>query len=277
MNIKKGMMFSISIFILLSALLYLAISFSNYMTSLKQSTKILSTIETAVVDSDAVEFGLKRITDHNGLNISVISSANISLSFNTTYFTHYSEQISSFSNFISSYGARNASISSSADNVSIVIDPHNISVSSRLGNFTVLPLAGENSSGRVSSYDVFIKAAVSTPRLNWTSYSSLPPSDPNAIRFRIAFQGSNGTTYDERYLDRAYTSSVQLLNQQNKSMVTASMFVPSAIWLNYSLDMYLNVIVGLNNVTKIESKEELISVDLGEKAKINSKVIFVEG
>ncbi len=274
---KKGMMFSISIFILLSSLLYLAISFSNYMTSLKQSTTTLSTVETMVADADAVEYGLKRITEQNGLNTTVISSSNVSFSQNTSYFTRYAEQITSFSSFISNYGAKNASIKSSAVNVSALINPHNITVSSVYGNFTVLALAGENSSGKITSYEVAIKAAVSTPRFNWTDYYGLPSSDPSAIRVRVAFQGSNGTTYDERYLDRAYTSRVQLLNQQNKSMVTISMFVPSGLWLNYSLDMYLNVIVGLNNVTKIESREELVTVDLGEKAKIKSKVIFVEG
>lgn len=274
---KKGMMFSISIVLLLSSLLYLAISFSNYMTSIKQSIISLSTIETMVADADAAEYGMKRINDQNGLNITVISSSNISLSQNTTYFSHYADQIDSFSDFISAYGTKNTSIDASAVNFSAVIHPHNITFSSIYGNFTVLPAPGANSSGQISSYDVAIKADVSTPRFNWTDYYSLPSSDPTAIRVRVAFQGSNGTTYAEKYLDRAYASSVQLLNPQNKSMVTVSLFVPSGLWLNYSLDMYLNVIVGLNNVTKIESKNELVTVDLGEKAKISSKVIFIEG
>ncbi len=192
-NIKKGMMFSISIFILLSSLLYLAISFSNYMTSLKQSTKTLSTIETMVADADAAVYGLKSITEQSGLNISVISSNNISFSQNTSGFLHYANEINSFSSFISTYGAKNTSISPSAVNVSAVISPHNITVSSIYGNFTVLPLPGENSSGKILSYDVVIKAAVSTPRFNWTEYYSLPSPDPNAGLVRVAFQGSNGT------------------------------------------------------------------------------------
>jgi hypothetical protein len=144
------------------------------------------------------------------------------------------------------------------------------------GRITFTPINSANSSGQILGYTILIKAGFPTPRLNWTNYSSLPPSDPNAMLFKISIQGTNGTMTNTSYLSKTAFSQVQLLNPANSSLATLRIGPPANVTLFYATPFSVEIIMALNSSSSVELGANIINATMSDGLRSSSKVILGE-
>lgn len=275
-KIKKGVLFSLSILLLASALLYLVASVSNYVTSLGSATSTLSGFERVGSQFDSASYGIQEISKNSGIDVS-FDDTNLTLEMDTSLIENYFSESSAFAQFVQAYSRVNTTITNDDGHaIRLKLLPQNIDINYSATSVNIRPKSISGSADNVRSYEVLIKMPTPTPKLNWTQLSELPSSDPNAIRVRIALQGTNGTAYTEKYLDRHSTSSLDFLNAQNQSMMRLTTDAPTALTLSYNLDTYLKIIVGLNNKTEVELEDISIGITLDPQVQTSGRVILGE-
>ncbi|GEM_PF-1436675 len=278
---KKGLLFTLCIVLVASAFLHLALSISLYSNSLTSSLITLSGFERVNAQFDSASYGFEMILANEAFNITY-SGNNISLFFNTTRYDSYQADVSAFEQFMEAYSLVNTSINTTdALKPKLFIQPQNIVIENVRGygngTINITPQNLVSSYDPITGYDVLIIAQADTPWLNWTSLSELAEGNPNAIYFHMGFQGTNGTTYITKYLDKTASSGVQLLNSQNRSMMEIRINSPAAVFFEYNLDMYLNIIIRLNSTSYIEMGTNVINVSSGVNGEKVGSVIINAG
>lgn len=276
-RLRKGMLFTISVLLLASSFLYFVNSISSYTNSLRLSTTTMADAENINMQYDSLAYGIEKIAKEETINIT-FQGTNISFVENIDVSNQYPTDLSRFVNFTYLFGVINHSVNiSEAQNPKLTILPQNIEINHVENNITFTPENTSSSYDNITKYEILMQATVNTPWFNWTSLNEVGQGNPNAVYVHIGFQGGNGTTYITKYLDKHDRSEVHLMNSQNQSMMSVRLEEPATVTLDYNLDMYLNVIVGLDSNAYVELGTDIINVsnDLyGEKI---GKVILVEG
>lgn len=264
---KKGLLFTLCIFLVASAFLQLTLSISLYSNSLTSVLIPISTFEKIGAQFDSASYGLKTILLTEAFNFSYTGN-NLSLFFNTSIFNDYSGDISAFEQFIEAYGTVNTNINTTdAIHPKLYLQPQEIVINNYKGysngTISISPQNTSSSAGQVNGYDILVIAQANTPNLNWTSLAELAEDDPNAMYFHMGFQGTNGTCSVTKYLDKHTSSGLQLLNSYNRSMMTIRISSPASVLIEYNLDMYLNIIIRLNSTSYMEIGTNVINVSSG--------------
>ncbi len=275
---KKGLLFTLYIFLVASAFLNLTISISLYSNSLTSILIPLSTFERINAQFDSASYGLKTILSNEAFNFTYTGN-NLSLFLNTSKYANYQGDVSAFKQFIEAYGTVNTAIDATdAIRPRLYIQPQNIVIDSirgySNGTISITPQNTSSSTGQVYGYDILVIAQADTPSLNWSSISELSEGDLNSIYFHIGFQGTNGTCSVTKYLDKHASSGLQLLNSYNRSMMTIRISSPASILIEYNLDMYLNIIIKLNSTSYIEMGTNVINVSSGVNGEKVGSVIM---
>ncbi len=276
---KRGVLISLSVTLLCLVLLYLYSSISSTQAALRLTNSALSDMDTLNSRYDMAASGLRTILATEGVNVTY-SGNNISFKENTSTLRAYALDSSRYVRFVQTDGLRGAvsfnitEISRSAFHVY----PQNISVDNFNGRMTITP-DSPAAAAMLSGYDVQIKLNTTTPILNWTQQSVLVQSDPNAIYFHLAVQGTDGVVSYAGYLNRFLNSTALLMTGQNTTLATIQLgagSAPAYLKVYYTTDFQLETILWLNQSSRVELGQDAIMVDMGNGLTKNGKVIVGE-
>lgn len=275
-RMRKGVLLTISILVIASSFLFLLTHISLYSNSMKDATASLSNFEKINMQFDSASYGIKQILLTESMNISA-EGTNISFSKNLSIATNYKYDLSNFRQFIEAYSSVNTTIDiSEALSPKLYIGPQNIVIDHQNGKINFTPENTVQSAGNIEGYDVLITLNVPTLWINWSQSSELPESNPDSMYFHLGMQGSNGTMYMEKYIDKYNPTEFGLVNSQNVTLITISANSPASLSINYTIDMYLKTIVRLNNSASVELGRDIVNVTVDSEAEKLGKVIVFE-
>ncbi|MDD5022949.1 MAG: hypothetical protein PHU63_02160 [Candidatus ainarchaeum sp.] len=275
-EVRKGVLLTFSILLLASSFIYLLSATSEYSNSIKQNTKIISDFESIDAQYDSISNGIKKIALTEEVEITFYEN-NISIGRNIEYSNQYEKDLYRFVQFVELFGLMDNSVDiTDAKKPKMTINPQDIDVEF-FENKTTVTTQDFNASKEIEGYQVIILTSAYTPIFNWKELNEIPESDPNSIYFHLGFQGSNLTYSETKYLDRTKNNEIQLLNMQsNGTMISVELKPGSNLVVVHNLDMYLNIIIGLNKYAEIELGKNIVNVSMGEDARKIGKVILGE-
>ncbi|VVB98837.1 Uncharacterised protein [uncultured archaeon] len=184
---KRGIVSTISIVLMLVALLYLSSAVAHYSAMVRQANSGLADIASAGESSDAASLGVRRIAYGFGMRVSV-SGNTTTFSQNLTALPAYRQAIAGWGSFISSYGGGKAEINESESSLPAyyVYSQNGSVLLVAVHNRSRDEFAATPAGASVSSY--LVNATVlGIPSINITQASSIYPcSGPDALNFTVA-------------------------------------------------------------------------------------------
>ncbi len=278
-KIKKGALMSLSMALLIIALLFLLLSIALYNNSLRAVGTELSKFERVNMQFDTAAYGVKQIVSIDAVNVTAVGN-NITFQENFSNMINYPIDLSRFKSFVEAYALVNVSINISEASLPVIyIQPQSIIVNHTLGRMSIIPQNTASSSGNVVGYNVLLIINQPTPRLNWTNLSSISQSNPNAMSLHVGLQGTDGTLTNTTYLNKSAYSELRLLNSQNQSIITIQINSPAALTINYNINMstITRTTLLLNSSSNAELGRNIINVTQRREIEKIGQVIILEG
>lgn len=279
-KVKSGMVTSISVVLLASALLALTYAIAHYSNSNEETASRLAEMESVSLQFDSAAWGIRSLERSGAINVSAKyanSTTNLTFSENMSSLNRYSNDLSHFSDFLAAYSQEaNVSLDISRARLSpmlLYVSPQNITVNHSAGRVGFEPQAGPG----VLGYEIQITVPLQlSDSLAWDSQAN--GSGEDALPVGIARQGSNGAWRDNCTLSRSSNSIVRLVDSANNTIATMQ-FRPAAALdvFNYNLtnDLYISVIVKLNgSVGGVELGKDIITVGRGGIVKQGKVLVY---
>jgi len=239
MEMKKGIAVTAAMLLLAGALLYLALVVSNYNTSLRQAAISIGEMDEAYSQMEATAHGFRQLELSQGVNVSV-RGGNVTLAQNTSRLLEYSENVQRWAEFAAAFSDANVSIVlGDAKRPRVYLEPIGVEVDNAPSRVGYTPQNVQN----VSGYDISIWVREQAPIINWSSISTLPPADPNAMYFHIGVQGTNGVVSDTKYLAKNGSSELRLQNASGSPIIVVQASPPAALKVFYTRGIYIKTVL----------------------------------
>ena len=277
-KMRKGILFTLSVLLLGSALLYLSATLSAYSFSLKDNSQTLNEFEKINAQFDACSYGMKSLFEKEAIRITRQEN-NLTFEVDITGIANqnYTRDVRRFRQFIESYGRVNITVNDvEARRPTMYVYPQKMKVDCPPGRIEFVPQNTTEGQDAVEGYNVLIAISQPTPTVNWTQLSEVSPGN-DSLYFHIGLQGSDGALSETRYLSRNNMSELQLQNEHGHSIITIEVGDSSSLVVHYNLDIYLNAVVVLDEHGPVELGSDIVNVSMGERGEKTGKVIVVEG
>ncbi|MEM2963220.1 MAG: hypothetical protein QXW70_00785 [Candidatus Anstonellales archaeon] len=272
---KKGVAATASVILLLSILLYLSYYLSLYSSSLYSSSTLLSEFETAGVNFDSIDQAVRETTKRNAIDVSQ-KQTNLSIAINSSRLPTYFETLGATEKFLRLQPELNSNIITDNHSVVVILTPLNITLNYSSSRFLVAPTNQQQDIPNISFYEISLLLQSPTPSINWSYLSELEENDPSALRVRIAIQGTNGTTYSQKYVSRTLPSRADLLNSQGIPIININVNPSSTLNITWIPDTYIKINAGLNSAVVAELKSVVINTSINKWGYKSRGVILSE-
>ncbi len=264
-KVRRGILINLGSALLLISIVYLLFYLSQYTNYFKSINANLAPLEITGSSSDSASTGIISLVTIELANVT-FQSTNVSIRGNMSNVIGLYTDADRYVQFAQTYSPSNLSINTTTIKLpSINILPQQIRVNYSIGRVTFTPMNTSSSYRNVSGYTFLFKINKPTPVLNWTNLSTVSSNNIDALYFRIAFQGTNGTTFNVNYLNKSKLSSLSILNTTNGTFMSIQINHPAAIQVNYDL----------NTSTVMEAILELNST--ATRAEIDTNIINITG
>lgn len=276
-NNKKGFVFSISTLFLLLAIVYLVTIYTHYNNRRTEAFTEHIEAHSVVSAYDAIEEGYRKILEAEGTNISV-QSGNVTIDiYHTFKFRNaYTKHTDYFATFATLYSPVPAEVNSQGfDLFDLMIEPANITLKTVPPKFKFDVPNNQEPKDYLIGYDIaVIFDDVDTPTIRWKRISEVLPDSPDAMYFKIAGQGQNGTISDKRWISKDDYSEVHLKNADGHSLIAIKKLTDGGLEYHYQphLNMRLKTTLILNtNSARVVFEHgsiEIIGITATKKGKI---------
>ncbi|MEM3372715.1 MAG: hypothetical protein QXF76_00670 [Candidatus Anstonellales archaeon] len=263
-NRKKGFVFAISILLLLLTLIiYLAVV-NKYSKKEREVLSDLAEFENTYYTYDAVQESYKKILSTYGFNISIEEyNASIEVHHTFKFQNLFKAQADDFKYFAERFSPVRTVIDSTEFSIfDIIIQPIGMTLETVPPKFE-FTLPNNQNASMLNGYDIEIRSEnVQVPQIKWKRIYETFPDDENAIYFRIAAQGINGTRSDIRYIRRDRRNEVELKDDNNFTYMNILIDNNGELLYHYNphLEMDIKTKVVLNTSVWVEFKSGKISV-----------------
>lgn len=278
-RIKKGILYTLSVFLISISMLYLLTSISFYSNSLKTTAASISSIEKLGAYSDSINYQIKSILESEAVNITIMENENnaeIHFYEKIPMRGGYSSFLTSFRDFAEANLLFDVTINTTeAKRPILYISPCNITVDHSAGKTCFTPF---NDSENLIGYTLLIRINESIPKLNWTALEELESTDEDAIYFHVGLQGRNGAVSTTKYLDKKNYSELKMTDSENESIFVFQIDFPGGLIVNHNTEADMEAILEINESTgnlNVELGKNILYVASKDgKTKKTSKVIF---
>lgn len=259
-GMKKGILFTVSLMLIASSFLFLLAAASLNSNSARLSTIELAALERLNAHSDEIAYQLESILASDAVSVAIASNPNktgtLTFSENLPFGTTYYLDLQRFRDFAEGNSEFNTSIDLNEARIpKLYVSPQNITMDHPTSKVVFTAQNSSLSAASITSYDLQVFTNESTLNPIWINASEVPPSSPNALYFHLAMQGSNGTAYTDKYLDKYKYSEVKFVDASNASIMVFQFFSPASLTINYKNEFFLKTTIYLNRTTENTSVE----------------------
>ncbi len=283
-GMKKGVLYTLSVFLVSTSLLYLLASASLYSNSLKTTTTTASSIESINAYSDGVRYQIKSLLASEVVNITVTENeGNTDVVFEEELpaGNGYSEALLTLKEFVEADIRFNTTMNiTEARKPKLCIMPCNLTVDHHAGKVVFLPEDSQESEEKIAGYSVLIRTNESVPELNWTLINEAGPFEEEALYFHMGLQGKNGVVSTTKYVDRGDYSELRLVDSDNESVFVFQIDAPGSLTINYNTNAKMEATAHIRDTVDnvyVELGRDILTVTSGETKKISGVVFSHEG
>ncbi|MCX8166327.1 MAG: hypothetical protein N3E37_00540 [Candidatus Micrarchaeota archaeon] len=264
MKHNKGFVFAISILLLLLTLITVHAVINKYFDHQNDIKIDHLEFEQTYYAFDAIEESYKKILALYGLNVSIEdNNATIEVHHTFKFQNYFQSQADHFKYFAERFSPISTSINSQSFSIfDIIIQPIGMTLETVPPKFQYILPNSQNAS-MLKGYDIEIRSDnTQVPIIKWKRLYDALPTDNNAIYFRIAAQGLNGTSSDTRYIRRDRRNEVELKDDRNFTYMNIVIDDNGELTYHYNphLEMDIKTKVVLNTSVWVEFKSGTISV-----------------